>query len=163
MQLAFDEGTDREVFQKAFTTRGEFVLAARGVVRERTSKNMEIPTGEIEIEVRELRVLAKSETPPFEIVEDSNVKEDTRLKYRYLDLRRPNLQRNLIARHKLVKIAHDYFDRNGFLEIETPDLIASTPEGARDYLVPSRVFQGELFRAAAVPAAVQAAFDALRL
>ena len=76
VQLAFDEGTDREVFQKAFTTRGEFVLAARGVVRERTSKNMEIPTGEIEIEVRELRVLAKSETPPFEIVEDSNVKED---------------------------------------------------------------------------------------
>ena len=145
VQLAFDESTDRDIFQKAFTIRGEFVLAARGKVRERTSKNMEIPTGEIEIEVTELRVLAKSETPPFEILEDSNVKEDTRLKYRYLDLRRPNLQRNLIARHKLVKVAHDYFDRNGFLEIETPDLIASTPEGARDFLVPSRVFQGSFF------------------
>ena len=126
VQLAFDESTDRSIFEKAFTTRGEFVLAARGKVRERTSKNLEIPTGEIEIEVTELRVLAKSETPPFEILEDSNVKEDTRLKYRYLDLRRPNLQRNLIARHKLVKVAHDYFDRHGFLEIETPDLIAST-------------------------------------
>ena len=145
VQLAFDESTDRSIFEKAFTTRGEFVLAARGKVRERTSKNLEIPTGEIEIEVTELRVLAKSETPPFEILEDSNVKEDTRLKYRYLDLRRPNLQRNLIARHKLVKVAHDYFDRHGFLEIETPDLIASTPEGARDYLVPSRVFQGSFF------------------
>src|SRR5699024_7689360 len=108
-------------------------------------KNFEIPTGEIEIEVKELRVLAKSETPPFEITENSNVKEDTSLKYRYLDLRRPDLQRNLMLRHRIAKVAHDYFDRTAFHEIETPNLIRSTPEGARDYLVPSRVFPGTFF------------------
>ncbi len=145
VQLAFDDNTDRDIFNKAFAIRAEFVLAARGIVRERSSKNFEIPTGEIEIEVKELRVLAKSETPPFEITENSNVKEDTRLKYRYLDLRRPDLQRNLMLRHRIAKVAHDYFDRNGFLEIETPNLIRSTPEGARDYLVPSRVFPGTFF------------------
>ena len=145
VQLAFDEGTDRAIFEKAFAARAEFVLLARGTVRERTSKNPELPTGDIELEVVELRVLAKSETPPFEIVEDSNVKEDTRLKYRYLDLRRPDMQRKIIGRHKIVKVAHDYFDQNGFIEIETPDLIKSTPEGARDYLVPSRVFPGSFF------------------
>ena len=145
VQLAFDESTDRAIFEKAFAARAEFVLLARGTVRERTSKNPDLPTGDIELEVLELRVLAKSETPPFEIVEDSNVKEDTRLKYRYLDLRRPDMQRKIIGRHKIVKVAHDYFDQNGFIEIETPDLIKSTPEGARDYLVPSRVFPGSFF------------------
>ncbi len=145
VQLAFDDNTDRSIFEKAFSIRAEYVLAARGIVRERSSKNFEIPTGEIEIEVKELRILAKAETPPFEITENSNVKEDTRLKYRYLDLRRPDLQRNLMLRHRVAKIAHDYFDRNGFLEIETPNLIRSTPEGARDYLVPSRVFPGTFF------------------
>ena len=145
VQLAFDESTDRAIFEKAFAARAEFVLLARGTVRERTSKNPDLPTGDIEMEVLELRVLAKSETPPFEIVEDSNVKEDTRLKYRYLDLRRPDMQRKIIGRHKIVKVAHDYFDQNGFIEIETPDLIKSTPEGARDYLVPSRVFPGSFF------------------
>ena len=99
----------------------------------------------MEIEVQELRVLAKAETPPFEIVEHSNVKEELRLKYRYLDLRRPDMQDKIIQRHKIVKIARDYFDDNGFLEIETPILIKSTPEGARDYLVPSRVFPGNFF------------------
>ncbi len=145
VQLAFDDGTDREVFDKAFAARAEFVLAARGVVRERSSKNPDLPTGDIEIAVSELRVLAKSETPPFEIVEDSNVKEDLRLKYRYLDLRRPDLQGRLLARHRIVKATRDYFDNNGFIEIETPNLIKSTPEGARDYLVPSRVFPGSFF------------------
>ena len=145
VQLAFDESTDRAIFEKAFAARAEFVLLARVTVRERTSKNPDLPTGDIELEVLELRVLAKSETPPFEIVEDSNVKEDTRLKYRYLDLRRPDMQRKIIGRHKIVKVAHDYFDQNGFIEIETPDLIKSTPEGARDYLVPSRVFPGSFF------------------
>lgn len=145
IQLAFDDSTDRAIFDKAFGIRAEYVLAARGIVRERSSKNLDLPTGEIEIEVKELRILAKSETPPFEIVENSNVKEDTRLKYRYLDLRRPDLQKNLMLRHRVAKIAHDYFDRNDFIEVETPNLIRSTPEGARDYLVPSRIFPGTFF------------------
>lgn len=145
VQLAFDESTNREIFAKAFSVRSEFVLCAKGIVRERSSKNFQIKTGEIEIEVKDLRILAKSETPPFEIVEDSNVNEELRLKYRYLDLRRPDLQDNIIKRHKIVKIARDYFDENGFVEIETPMLIKSTPEGARDYLVPSRVFPGNFF------------------
>lgn len=145
VQLAFNDATDRTVFQKAFAARAEYVLAATGVVRERSAKNPELPTGEIEIEVTELRTLAKSETPPFEITENSNVKEDLRLKYRYLDLRRPDVQDKIIGRHKIVKVAHDYFDENNFIEVETPNLIKSTPEGARDYLVPSRVFPGSFF------------------
>ena len=145
VQLAFDEHSDRAIFDKAFGVRAEFVLAAKGVVRERSSKNMDIPTGEIEIEVTDLRVLAKSDTPPFEIVEQSKVKEELRLKYRYLDLRRSDVQDKIIARHKIVKVARDYFDQNGFIEVETPILIKSTPEGARDYLVPSRVFPGSFF------------------
>ncbi|MCI2160425.1 MAG: aspartate--tRNA ligase [Oscillospiraceae bacterium] len=145
LQLAFDESCNRDVFQKAFSVRAEYVLAAVGVVRERTSKNKEIPTGDVELEVQELRVFSKSETPPFAIEENSNVKEDTRLKYRYLDLRRPDMQKKIIGRHRIVKVAHDYYDENGFVEIETPDLIKSTPEGARDYLVPSRMFPGNFF------------------
>lgn len=145
LQLAFGDTTDRQIFEKAAGVRAEYVLAVRGLVRERSAKNPELPTGDVEIEVLELRVLAKAETPPFEIVEHSNVKEDLRLKYRYLDLRRPDMQDKIIQRHKIVKIARDYFDDNGFLEIETPILIKSTPEGARDYLVPSRVFPGNFF------------------
>jgi len=145
VQLAFDEETDRAVFRKATGVRAEYVLAARGTVRERSAKNADLPTGDVEIAVAELRILAESETPPFAVERESGVKEDLRLKYRYLDLRRPDLQENLVKRHKIVKAAHDYFDRNGFLEIETPDLIKSTPEGARDYLVPSRVFPGRFF------------------
>ncbi|MGW8113705.1 aspartate--tRNA ligase [Caproicibacterium sp. NSD3] len=145
LQLAFDESCDRNVFEKAFSVRAEYVLAAVGVVRERTSKNKEISTGDVELEVQELRIFSKSETPPFAIEENSNVKEDTRLKYRYLDLRRPDMQKKIIGRHRIVKVAHDYYDENGFVEIETPDLIKSTPEGARDYLVPSRMFPGNFF------------------
>jgi aspartyl-tRNA synthetase len=145
VQLAFDENTDKAIFDKAFAVRSEYVLAAVGVVRERSSKNYEIPTGEIEIEVTELRVLAKSETPPFEIAENSNTGELTRLKYRYLDLRRPDLQKNIIFRHKVAKVTRDYFDENGFIEIETPMLIRSTPEGARDFLVPSRIHNGSFY------------------
>lgn len=145
VQLAFDDATDRAVFDKAFSVRAEYVLIAKGTVRERSSKNTEIPTGDVEIAVTELRVLAKSETPPFAIERESGVKEDLRLKYRFLDLRRPDLQENIMKRHKIVKIARDYFDDNGFLEIETPTLIKSTPEGARDYLVPSRMFPGSFF------------------
>ena len=145
VQLAFDENTDREIFDKAFTARSEFVLMAKGVVRERSSKNTEIPTGEIEIEVTDLRVLNKSETPPFDIVAGCQTSELTRLKHRYLDLRRPDLQSNIILRHKIAKVTRDYFDENGFIEIETPILIRSTPEGARDYIVPSRIHKGSFY------------------
>ena len=145
VQLAFDESTPKEIFDKAFGVRSEYVLMAKGVVRERSSKNADIPTGDIEIEVTDLRVLAKSETPPFEIVENCQTSELTRLKYRYLDLRRPDLQKNILMRHKIAKITRDYFDENGFIEIETPILIRSTPEGARDYLVPSRVHKGKFY------------------
>ena len=145
VQLAFDDNTDKAVFEKAFAVRSEFVLAAVGKVRERSSKNKDIPTGDIEIEVTELRILGESETPPFEIVDDCKTAELTRLKYRYLDLRRPQLQKNLILRHKVAKSTRDYFDENGFIELETPMLIKSTPEGARDFLVPSRIHKGSFY------------------
>ena len=145
VQLAFDDNTDREVFDKAFTVRSEYVLMAKGVVRERSSKNKDIPTGDIEIEVKDLRIVGVSETPPFEIVEICQTSEVTRLKYRYLDLRRPDLQKNILLRHKITKITRDYFDENGFIEIETPMLIRSTPEGARDFLVPSRIHNGSFY------------------
>ncbi len=145
VQLAFDEDTDKDVFDKAETVRSEFVLMAKGTVRERSSKNKDIHTGDIEIFVTELKILGKSETTPFEITDDVNTAENTRLKYRYLDLRRPALQKNILMRHRITKIARDFFDENGFIEIETPMLIKSTPEGARDYLVPSRVHHGEFY------------------
>ena len=145
VQLSFGDSTDREIFEKATTLRAEFVVAATGVVRERESKSNKIATGDIEIDVKELRLLAKADTPPFEIVEDSNANDMLRLKYRYLDLRRPDMQRTLALRHKIVKVCRDYFDEQGFLEIETPILTKSTPEGARDYLVPSRVHPGKFY------------------
>ena len=145
VQLAFDETTDRAVFDKAFSVRSEYVLAARGRVRIRAAKNDTIPTGDVEIAVEELRVLNKAETPPFEIVEHSTTAESIRLKYRYLDLRRPDLQHNILMRHRIAKIARDYFDEHGFIELETPMLIKSTPEGARDFLVPSRLHHGEFY------------------
>jgi aspartyl-tRNA synthetase len=145
LQLAFDENTQRSVFELACSVRSEFVLSASGVVRERASKNPELPTGDVELEVSQLSLLAKSETPPFEILEDTDVNDTLRLKYRYLDLRRPNLQRALRLRHQVSKAARDYFDSRGFYEIETPMLTKSTPEGARDYLVPSRVHPGKFY------------------
>ena len=145
VQLAYDENTDKAVFDKASSVRSEYVLCATGVVRERDSKNPNIPTGNVEIYVSELKILAESQTPPFEIVEKCRANEELRLKYRYLDLRRPDLMKNIITRHKLAKVTRDYFDRNGFIEIETPILIRSTPEGARDYLVPSRVHKGSFY------------------
>lgn len=145
VQLSFDEGTDREIFKKAFETRSEYVVMAKGKVKIRSSINKEIPTGEIEIAVEEYKILSEADTTPFEIVENSNVKEELRCKYRYLDLRRPDLQRNIIMRHKITKVVRDYYDEQGFIEIETPMLIKSTPEGARDYLVPSRLYHGEFY------------------
>lgn len=145
LQLAFDETSDKEIFDKAFTLRSEYVVMAKGVIRERSSKNKDIPTGDIELEVNDLRILSKAETPPFEIVENSNTGEAMRLKYRYLDLRRPDLQKNILMRHKIAKIARDYFYENDFIEIETPMMIKSTPEGARDYVVPSRIQNGKFY------------------
>lgn len=145
VQLAFDDSTDREIFSKASGCHAEYVLMAKGVVRERESKNDTIKTGHIEIDVKDLRILAKAQTPPFEIVDDTNVNEELRLKYRYLDLRRNVLQQNLIMRSKIAKVARDYYYENGFIEIETPMMIKSTPEGARDYLVPSRVHHGKFY------------------
>ena len=145
VQLAFDESAPEDIFEKAAHVRNEYVLMATGSVRERSSKNKDIPTGDIEIEVTQLKLLAKSETPPFEISEDSQTSELIRLKYRYLDLRRPDLQKNIMMRHKISKVTRDYFDENGFIEIETPILIRSTPEGARDFLVPSRVHKGSFY------------------
>lgn len=145
VQLAFDETTDKAVFEKAAKCHSEYVLMAKGTVRERESKNDAIKTGSIEIFVDDLRVLAKAQTPPFEIVDNTNTNEELRLKYRYLDLRRKPLQDNIIMRSKIAKSARDYFYENGFIEIETPMMIKSTPEGARDYIIPSRVHQGKFY------------------
>ena len=145
VQLAFDDRTPEALRQKAQTARAEFVLMAKGVVRARESVNKDLPNGDVEVYVDDLRILGKAQTPPFEITETTNVKEELRLRYRYLDLRRGEMQRNILMRHRIVKAARDYYDNNGFLEIETPCLIKSTPEGARDYLVPSRVQPGKFF------------------
>ena len=147
VQLAFDDATERDAFNKAFTVRAEFVLCAHGVVRPRGegAVNKNIPTGEIEIAVTELKILSASQTPPFEIVENSPVKPELRLQHRYLDLRRPDMAYNIMARSKITKLARDYYAQNGFIDIETPCLIAPTPEGARDYLVPSRVHHGKFY------------------
>ena len=145
LQLAFDDATEKALREKAQTVRSEYVLMAKGTIRRRESVNHDIPTGEIELYVQELRILNQSLTPPFEISDRTKANDEIRLRYRYLDLRRGEMQHALMMRHKIVKTARDYFDENGFLEIETPCLIKSTPEGARDYLVPSRVKPGSFF------------------
>jgi len=147
LQVVFNGTDDGEMFAKAETIRNEYVLAVVGEVAKRTPENINtnMKTGEIEIIARELRILSVSETPPVQIEEDSDVNEVLRLKYRFLDLRRPDMQANLMLRHRVAKIARDYYDANGFIEIETPMLIKSSPEGARDYLVPSRVHPGKFF------------------
>jgi len=147
LQVVFNSEYDAELFKKAERLRSEYVIAVIGEVVKRSpdTVNPKIATGEIEVIAKELRILNTSETPPVYIEEDSDVNEQVRLKYRYIDLRRPDMQRNLILRHKVAKMARDYYDENGFLEIETPMLTKSTPEGARDYLVPSRVHPGKFF------------------
>ncbi|OON98338.1 MAG: aspartate--tRNA ligase [Epulopiscium sp. Nele67-Bin005] len=140
LQLAFGEQTQEQLFEKAERLRSEFVIVAQGIVRSRGADvNHSMATGDIEIEVTELRILSEAETTPFEIVENSDVKDELRLKYRYLDLRRPDMQHNIILRSKVAGSVRRFLETNGFLEIETPMLTKSTPEGARDYLVPSRV------------------------
>lgn len=145
VQLIFDDSTDRAVIEKAKEVRSEYVLMARGTVRRRESVNPDLPTGEVEIFVTELRILAKAQTPPFHITDETDTNEELRLRYRYLDLRRSKLQKNLMLRAKIVKAARDYFADNGFIEIDTPMLMKSTPEGARDYVVPSRVHNGSFY------------------
>lgn len=145
VQLAFNDETDRNVFEKAASCRSEFVLMAKGTVQQRSSINHDIKTGNIEIVVSDLRILSKAQTPPFEIQNETKVNEELRLKYRYLDLRRKPLQDNLIMRHKIAQAAREYYCSNGFIEIETPMMMKSTPEGARDYLIPSRVHNGKFY------------------
>lgn len=147
IQLAFDENTDKAIFDAAFALRSEYSICAKGTVRARGegAVNKNLATGEIEVAVDELKVFSTSLTPPFEIVDKSDVKAELRLKHRYLDLRRPDLASNIIARSKITKIARDYYAENGFIDIETPCLIKPTPEGARDYLVPSRVHHGKFY------------------
>jgi len=145
LQLAFDDNTYKTIFETATTLRNEFVICASGILRERSAKNPGLPTGDVELEVTLLTILAKSETPPFEIEEDTDVNDALLLKYRYLDLRRPDMQKYIALRHKAVKATRDFFDEKGFYEIETPMLTKSTPEGARDYLVPSRVHPGKFY------------------
>lgn len=145
LQLALDENSAAEVRHAAEGLRSEYVVAARGVLRERSSKNPKLPTGDVELFVTKLELLSKSDIPPFEIVEGSKANEELRMKHRFLDLRRPDLMNNILFRHKVAKVTRDYFDENGFIEIETPILIKSTPEGARDYLVPSRIHKGSFY------------------
>ena len=145
VQLSFSDKTNRETFEKAAAVRSEYVLAVKGKVVERESKNPELPTGEIEIEVFELRIISKAQTPPFEISKADEVGDETTLKYRYLALRNEKLTKNMLMRHKIAKIAREYFYDNGFIEIETPMMIKSTPEGARDYVVPSRIHNGKFY------------------
>ncbi len=145
VQLVFDDTTAKDVFEKAKTVKSEYVLMVKGLLRKRESVNTDIKTGDVEILVNDLRILSKANTPPFEITNDTKVNEELRLKYRYLDLRRGKLQENILMRHKIAKVTRDYFYENGFIEIETPMMMKSTPEGARDYLVPSRIHEGKFY------------------
>ena len=148
VQIVFDAAAmGEDAFHKAESIRSEYVLAVKGKVRARDAEtvNPNMETGEIEVVVEELRILNKAKTPPFYIQDGIDVDETVRMKYRYLDLRRPEMQANLILRHKVAKVMRDFFDANGFLEIETPMLCKSTPEGARDFLVPSRLNPGEFY------------------
>ena len=147
LQLIFEESDCGSVnFEKAEKLRSEFVIAVVGDVVARTGAvNENLATGDIEIRAKELRILSEADTPPFPIEENSKTKEELRLKYRYLDLRRPDLQQNIILRSKVANVARQFLDQEGFLEIETPMLTKSTPEGARDYLVPSRVHPGNFY------------------
>ncbi len=145
LQLIFDDSTEKAVFEKAAGLKSEYVVMAKGTLREREAKTDKIPTGEVELFVTELRVLSGAQTTPFEIRDEINVNENLRLKYRYLDLRRPSMHAPIVLRSKIAKIIRDYYEENAFVEIETPMLMKSTPEGARDYLVPSRVQPGRFY------------------
>jgi aspartyl-tRNA synthetase len=146
-QIVFASQFNEATYEAAKVLRSEFVISVTGVVASRPGgqENPGLPTGAIEVDVRELSILNKAETPPFTIEEDSQAGEDLRLKYRYLDLRRPDMQRNLLLRHRAYQVVRSYYDRNNFVEVETPILMKSTPEGARDFLVPSRFHPGKFY------------------
>lgn len=144
-QVVFDEQNDEETLKKASHLRSEDVIAVKGIIRPRSSVNEDIPTGKIEIEAKELKILDKSEVPPIYVKDGDNVSENMRLQYRTLDLRKPSMQQNLITRAKIYKVFRDYLSENRFVEVETPILGKPTPEGARDYLVPSRVNPGKFY------------------
>lgn len=144
-QITFNEDIGEELLEKAKSLRSEYVIGVTGTVKERSSKNDNLPTGAIEVFATDLVIYSEADTPPIYIKDDDNVDENLRLKYRYLDMRKSKMQRNLSFRHRLTKLVRDYFDENGFTEVETPMLIKPTPEGARDYLVPSRVNQGSFY------------------
>ena len=144
-QVVFNDKIPQELFDRADTLRSEYVVGIKGEVLERESKNPELPTGDIEVFADDLIIYSEADTPPIYIKDDDNVDDNLRLKYRYLDLRKKKMQDNLTFRHNLVKLTRDYFSENGFTEVETPMLIKSTPEGARDYLVPSRVNNGRFY------------------
>lgn len=144
-QIVFDDSVPQELIAKAENVRAEFVIAVKGIVRERLSKNPNIATGDVELLASELKILDEAETPPIYIKDDDNVSESMRLKYRYLDLRKPGMQSNLKLRAKVAKTVRDFFYENSFVEVETPVLTKPTPEGARDYLVPSRVNPGQFY------------------
>ena len=145
LQLVFDEDTPKDVFAKAESLKGEYVVICRGKLRERAAKTDKISTGDVELYVSELRILSEAQTTPFELRDEINVNDDLRLRYRYLDLRRPSMHEPIVLRSKIMQIIRNYFCENHFTEIETPTLIKSTPEGARDYLVPSRVQPGHFY------------------
>ncbi len=145
VQVTFDDTCSKEVFDLAESLRTEYVVGIKGVVKERSAKNPNLATGEIEVFATDLVLYSSADTPPIYIKDDDNVDDQLRMKYRYLDLRKTKMQRNLTFRHKVCKVARDYFDANGFTEVETPMLIKSTPEGARDYIVPSRVYPGQFY------------------
>jgi aspartyl-tRNA synthetase len=147
VQLKFDPEIDRKCHELAATLKAEYCIAVRGdvVPRPEGLVNPKMKTGEVEVNVREVDVLSTSDTPKFEIADDIDTNEETRLRYRFLDLRRPCLQKSMIVRHRITKAIRDYFERQRFLEIETPFLTKSTPEGARDYLVPSRIQPGHFY------------------
>jgi len=145
VQIVFNDQIPQELFDRADKLRSEFVVGVKGEVRERESKNKDLATGEIEVYADDLVIYSEAETPPIYVKDDDNVSEDLRLKYRYLDLRKPKMQRNLTFRHRITKVTRDFFDGEGFTEVETPILIKPTPEGARDYLVPSRVNPGKFY------------------
>lgn len=144
-QIVFDDKTEKSVFDKADTLKSEYVIGVKGTVGERESKNKKIPTGDIEVRAAELVIYSTADTPPIYVKDDDNVDENLRLKYRFLDLRKPKMQRNLAFRHKVAQVTRRFFSDEGFLEIETPDLDKPTPEGARDYLIPSRVNHGRFY------------------
>ncbi|WP_027399666.1 aspartate--tRNA ligase [Anaerovorax odorimutans] len=145
VQIVFNDNIPQELFQKADKLRNEYVVGVKGVVKERESKNKDLQTGDIEVFADDLVIYSEAETPPIYIKDDDEVSDNLRLKYRYLDLRKHKMQQNLTFRHKITKAARDFFDSEGFTEVETPILVNSTPEGARDYLVPSRVNQGKFY------------------